>query len=83
VPEETLTPTTNLKRLVIFGMAGCVGMLMAYFIFPSSIYFEQWLEFPSPPAGTVQLLTFKQDVGYQLIGRTANGETYVYQFYEG
>ncbi|MFN8596945.1 MAG: hypothetical protein U0559_12280 [Anaerolineae bacterium] len=83
VQEKALTPTTNWKKFLILVGVGLLGMLLAYLIFPSSVYFVEWQDFPSPPAGIVELLTFKQDASYLLVGRMANGETYTYHFYDG
>ncbi len=76
-------PTTNSNRFLIIVGVGLLGMLLAYLFFPSSIYFVEWQDFPSPPAGTVELSTLKQGSNYELVGRTATGETYTYEFYSG
>ncbi len=78
----------DLKRFLILAGMGLLGMLIGYIVLPTGVYFASWEEFPSPPAGTVELLTFREDLDnqdwtYQLASQTANGETYYYKFYDG
>ena len=72
----------NLALLFIVG-AGILGIVFGYLLFPSSRFFVSWQNFPAPPTGTVELLTFKRGSDYDLVGHTATGEMYIYHFYDG
>jgi hypothetical protein len=77
------TPTTNSHRFLILAGACLLGIVLGLIILPTSDYFVPWEKFPAPPAGAVELLTFKQGRNYRLVSRSADGTMYAYQFYDG
>ncbi len=87
VQKQTLAPTTNLKRLLILIGAGLLGVLVGFVVLRAGDYFIPWEQLPSPPVGTIELLTFETNrpwpIIFELVGRTAHGETYYYEVKKG
>jgi hypothetical protein len=83
VEGNTPTPTTNSHRFLILAGACLLGIVLGLIILTTSDYFVPWEKLPAPPAGAVELLTFKQGRNYRLVSRSADGAMYTYQVYDG